>query len=62
MVDIRPGISVLRATEILKNKLNSIPIICSGFIRDKKDIHDLLNSQVTAVTTSNKKLWDLYLK
>jgi glycerol uptake operon antiterminator len=61
MVDIRPGISVLRTTELLEDKLNGIPIICSGFIRDQKDIDDLLGNRVTAVTTSNKKLWSLYL-
>ena len=60
MVDIRPGISVLRATKILKDNLNGIPIICSGFIQDSRDIRELLQNHVTAVTTSNKKLWDLY--
>ena len=61
MVDIRPGLSVLRTTEFLRENINGIPIICSGFIQDKSDIKELLQNRVTAVTTSNKKLWDLYI-
>ena len=60
LVDIRPGISVLRTMPFLKNNLKDIPIVCSGFIQNKSDVNDILNNNVTAVTTSNKKLWNLY--
>ena len=60
LVDIRPGISVLITMPFLKNNLKDIPIVCSGFIQNKSDINDILNNNVTAVTTSNKKLWNLY--
>ena len=61
IVDIRPGVSVLRTAAYLKDNLDGIPIICSGFIKDREDIQDLIRNRVTAVTTSNKKIWDLYI-
>ena len=60
LVDIRPGISVLKTMPFLKNNLKDVPIVCSGFIQNKSDVNDILNNNVTAITTSNKKLWNLF--
>ena len=60
LVDIRPGISALKTMPFLKNNLKEVPIVCSGFIQNKSDIADVLNNNVIAITTSNKKLWNLY--
>jgi len=59
--DIRPGILYLKTFSFLKKNLNNIPIICSGLIKKKSEVQSILENGATAVTTSNKDLWNLYL-
>lgn len=61
MVDIRPGMAVVKTIKFLKNDLKEFPIIYSGLIRSKSDVDEILNNNVTALTTSNKNLWDYFI-
>lgn len=60
-IDIRPGISFLKIEKIIKNNIPNIPIICSGLIQHEKDLRSILGKNAKAVTTSNQKLWNLFL-
>jgi len=59
-IDIRPGISYLKAIKFLKYNLTNAPIICSGFIQNKTEVQNIIDHGVKAITTSNKELWNLY--
>jgi len=61
MIDIRPGMAIIKTNKFLKNNLKEFPIICSGLIRNESDIKEILSHDVAGLTTSNKKLWDYFL-
>lgn len=61
MVDIRPGIAVLKTIKFLKNALKEFPIICSGLIREESEVKAILSNDVLGLTTSKKDLWSYFL-
>jgi len=61
MIEIRPGMAIIKTIEFLKNNLKEFPIICSGLIQNESDIKEILSHDVAGLTTSNKKLWDYFL-
>ncbi|MGM9986295.1 MAG: glycerol-3-phosphate responsive antiterminator [Bacillaceae bacterium] len=56
-IEILPGVMSFLINEI-EEKVK-VPILAGGFIRTKEDIANALEAGVTAITTSNPKLWEV---
>lgn len=56
-VEVMPGIAT-KAINLLEKEVNTI-IIAGGLIKDKKDVMDSLSAGALAISTTEKKLWDL---
>jgi glycerol uptake operon antiterminator len=56
-VEVMPGVAT-KAITLLEKEVNTI-IIAGGLIKVKKDVMDSLAAGAVAISTTEKKLWDL---
>lgn len=59
-IEVLPG-AMPSVVEEVKTK-TLIPILAGGFIRTVKDVKDAIKAGATAVTTSQKELWQIFEK
>lgn len=58
-IEVLPGSIPRMITEVREK--TGIPVLAGGLIRTIEDVEQALESGATAVTTSNKTLWDTFL-
>ncbi len=57
-VEVMPGIAS-KIINKLETKVNNIPIIAGGLIKEKKDVIESLSAGAVAISTTSWELWDL---
>ncbi|MBM7556120.1 glycerol-3-phosphate responsive antiterminator [Halanaerobacter jeridensis] len=59
LIEVLPGLVVPTMVDKLKSKLD-IPIIAGGLVRNREQVSEILDKDVTAISTSQTDLWENY--